>query len=163
MDETPRLEAKTKEIPRWAQLLAGLALGTFTILCGFASLSLLLAPPKESPFIGTILGLILLFGCLWVLEKCLRLLTGRKNQGGLMAPKTLRRISWAFLVLPLVGLFTGYYWKMGPIAIKQAMLYFFTFFTLRALARRRLAEEVESKHSVPTSHDKPARRPEDTI
>ena len=136
---------------------AGLALGLFTLFCGFASLSLLLAPPKENPVICIVIGLVLLFGCFWVLEKCFRLLTGRKNQGGLMAPKTLRMLSLLFLVLPVAGLFTGYYRRMGLIAIVQAMSYFLTFFGLRALARHRQAKQTEGEHNVPTNHERAAR------
>jgi hypothetical protein len=35
--------------------------------------------------------------------------------------KTLRVISVFFLVLPVAGLFTGYFWKMPAVAIFQAL------------------------------------------
>jgi hypothetical protein len=79
----------------------------------------------------------LVFGCLWVLEKCFRLVTGRKKKGGLLAPRTLRLVSYALLGLPVVGFFTGYYREFGAIAIVQALSYFLGFFGLRALARKR--------------------------
>jgi amino acid transporter len=156
MDELPPVEPQEKEIPRWLQVPAGLALGLFTLFCGFASLSLLLAPNKESLVFCVAIGLVLLFLCFWVLEKCFRLLTGRKNRGGLMAPKTLRVVSFFFLVFPIIGLFTGYYRTMGIIAIFQAIMCFFAFLGLRALARDRQAKETEGEHNMPTSHDRPA-------
>jgi len=67
------------------------------------------------------------------------LLTGRKNRGGLMTPGTLRVVSFFFLIFPVAGLFTGYYRKMGLVAIFQAVMYFFAFLGLRALARKREA------------------------
>ena len=109
MDELRALGTRDKEIPRWVQVAAGLILGLFTLLCGFAALSLVLAPDKESPALSVASGLGLLFGCFWVFEKCIRLLAGRKNRGGLMAPKTLRVVSLFFLALPVAGLFSGYY------------------------------------------------------
>jgi len=156
MDELPPLEPQEREIPRWVQVPSVIALGLFTLFCGIASLSLLLAPNKKSLVFCVAIGLVLLFLCFWVLEKCFRLLTGRKNRGGLMAPKTLRIVSFFFLVFPVAGLFTGYYGTMGIIAIFQAICYFFAFFGLREFARNRQAKETEGEHNMPTCHDRPA-------
>ena len=146
-DELPVLEVGEKEIPRWIQVPIALVLGLLTLLCGFASVILLLAPNKKSPMLAIVVGLILLLSCLWVLEKCFRLLTGRKNQGGLMTPSTLRVVSFFFLVIPVAGLFTGYYREMGPVAIFQAVMYFFSFLGLRVLARKREASGVSNEQT----------------
>jgi hypothetical protein len=135
--DLPSLEPQEKELPRWVRVLAGLVLGLFALLCGFASLSLLLVPNKQAPVLAVIVGLVLILGCLWILEKCFRLITGRKNRGGLMTPNTLQVLSFLLLILPIVGLFTGYYREMGAIAIFQAVMYFFGFLGLRTLARKR--------------------------
>jgi hypothetical protein len=140
MDDLTPLEPQERELPRWVQVPVGLILGSFTLLCGFASLSLLLVPNKQSPVLAVVAGLVLMLGCLWVLEKCFRLLTGRKHKGGLMTPNTLRVVSFFMLVLPIAGLFTGYYREMGPVAVFQAVMYFFGFLGLRALARKREAK-----------------------
>jgi hypothetical protein len=142
--ELPQFGLQERELPRWVQVAVGLVLGLFTLLCGLASLSLLLVPNKQSPVLAVIVGLVLLLGCLWVLEKCFRLLTGRKHQGGLMTPNTLRVVSFCMLVLPIAGLFTGYYREMGAVAILQAVMYFFGFLGLRALARKREAKRSQS-------------------
>src|ERR1700730_13853205 len=136
MDELLQ-ETPEKEVPRWVQVVAGLVLALLTLLCGFASVTMLIVPNEKNPILTVVVGLILLLGCLWVFEKCFRLLTGRKNQGGLMAPNTLRVVSFFFLALPVAGIFTGYYRRMGPVAIFQAVMYFFSFLGLRALARKR--------------------------
>jgi di/tricarboxylate transporter len=106
-------------------------------------------PNKHSPVLAGVVGLVLLLGCLWVLEKCFRLFTGRKHKGGLMTPNVLRVVSFFLLVLPIVGLFTGYYREMGAVAIFQAVMYFFGFLGLRALARKR--EAKGSQTSEPKS------------
>ena len=46
LNDLPSLEPQVTELPRWVQVPAGLVLGLFTLLCGFASLSLLLAARK---------------------------------------------------------------------------------------------------------------------
>jgi hypothetical protein len=128
-----------KEVPRWVQVSVGLVLCSFTLLCGFASLVLLLDANEKSPILANVVGFFLLLGCLWVLEKCFRLLTGRKNRGGLMTPTALRVVSFFFLIFPVAGFFTGYYRRMGLVAIYQAVMYFFGFLGIRALARKREA------------------------
>ena len=137
MDALPIPEPREKELPRWIQFATGLALGLFTLFCAFASITLLFAPNKQNPILGIVIGSVLLVGCVWVLEKCFRLVTGRKNRGGLMAPNTLRAVALLFLVLPVAGLFTGYYEAMGAMAVFQATIYFTVFLGLRALARKR--------------------------
>src|SRR6266478_2766019 len=114
-DELPNLESQEKEVPRWVQVPAGLVLGLLTLLCGYASLVLLLDANQKAPVVAAVVGFVLLLGCFWVLEKCFRLLTGRKNRGGLMTPGTLR------------------------------VLYFFSFLGLRALARKREASGVSNE------------------
>src|SRR6516165_6551521 len=74
MDELPIPEIPEKEAPRWVQVLVGLVLALLTLLCGFASVTMLVVPNEKSPILTIIVGLILLLGCLWVFEKCFRLL-----------------------------------------------------------------------------------------
>jgi hypothetical protein len=137
-NESLPLEEREKEIPRWLQIPIGLALGLLTFALGFAvTLGLLFAPNGKAPILAIVVGLVLLFICVWVLEKCLRLVTGRKNLGGLMSPTALRVLSVFFLVLPLAGLFTGYYRHMGHVAMFQAVMYFSAFLGLRKLAWKR--------------------------
>jgi uncharacterized membrane protein len=145
IDELPIPETPEKEVPRWVQVLVGLVLALLTLFCGFASVTMLVVPNEKSPILTVVVGLILLLGSFWVLEKCFRLLTGRKNRGGLMTPNTLRVVSFFFLVFPAAGLFTGYYRKMGLIAIFQAVMYFSSFLGLRALARKREASGVNEQ------------------
>lgn len=140
MDELPILEPREKEVPRWVQVIAGLVLGLLTLLCGYASVVLMIDANQKAPLLAAVVGFVLLLGCVWVLEKRFRLLTGRKNRGGLMRPGTLRVVSFCFLILPVVGLFTGYYSKMGLVGTFQAVMYFFAFLGLQALARKRQAK-----------------------
>jgi hypothetical protein len=143
MDELPPSEASEQEIPRWVHVPVGAILGLFTLLCGVASLALLFVPNKQSPVLCIVVGLILLLGCLWVLEKCFRLLTGSKKQDGLLSPTTLRVVSLFLPLFAVAGFFTDYYREMGPVAIFQGVMYIFGFFRLRALARQRESDHDE--------------------
>jgi hypothetical protein len=136
------------QLPRWVQIPAGLTLALLTLGCGFASVSMLVVPNEKSPVLTAVVGSILLLGCLWILEKCVRLILGRRNRGGLMTPNTLRVVSCFLLALPIAGLFTGYYRKMGAIAILQAVMYCAGFLGLQALARARetRAATVQKSH-----------------
>lgn len=135
------------ELPRWIQVPVGIILSLFTLLCGFASAFLLFVSNKKSPILAFVVGLVLLLGCIWVLAKCFRLITGKKTKGGLMSPTALRVVSVVVLVLPVVGFFTGYYREMGAMGVFQAVMYFFTFFGLRALARKRESNRETNHHA----------------
>jgi hypothetical protein len=113
----------------------------FTLFCAFATVSIFLLAGKKSsnPILGAAVLLILLLPCLWVLGKCFRLVTGRKKRGGLLGPTALRAVAYCLLIIPVAGLFTGYYREVGPLAIFQAVMYISGFFGLRALARKREA------------------------
>jgi hypothetical protein len=135
-----------RPLPRWVLVPVGIALGLITLLCGFALLSLLLMRYRYSPAPALLfaVALLLLFACGWILTKCLRLITGRKKEGGLLSPNTLRAVALVMLILPVVALFTGYYREMGALAIFQAVMYFFGFLGLRALARKRESDAAVS-------------------
>jgi len=144
-EDTP-FEKPERQLPRWAQVPIGLVLGVLTLALGFASaVGLLFSRNEKAPILVKVVGFVFLLICFWVLEKCFRLVTGHKNRGGLMSPTALRVVSVFFLLLPVAGLFTGYYRKMGPVAIFQAVMYFFAFVGLRSLARRREATAVEDR------------------
>lgn len=128
-----------RELPRWVQVLAGLVLGSLTLVSACGSLVLSFGVNKPNPILASVVGFVLLLGCLWVLEKCLRLVTGRKIRGGLLSPSALRVVSYYFLILPVVGLFNGYYRRMGVVALLQALMFIFAFVGLRTFARRREA------------------------
>ena len=140
-------------MPRWVQVPIGILLALFALFCAFATVDILLLPGKKSspsPILAVSVGLILLITCLWVLIKCFRLVTGRKKRGGLLGPTALRVVAVFLLIIPVAGLFTGYYREMGPIAIFQAVMYVSGFFGLRALARKREASLDEKPKSEDT-------------
>ncbi len=90
IDVSETQDVREIELPRWVQVPVGIVLSLFTLLCGFASAYLLFDPNKRAPILAFVVGFILLLGCAWVLEKCFRLITGRKKRGGLMTPRALR-------------------------------------------------------------------------
>jgi len=124
-------------LPRWLQVPLGVVLGLFMLLCLVGSATLIVAPSEKAPVLAPVLGVVLVVACLWVLEKCFRLLTGRRNKGGLLSPRWLRAVGWFFLLLPLAGVFTGYFRSHTLIAVVQTAAYVSLFFGLRSLASHR--------------------------
>ena len=96
------------ELPRGVQIPVGIVLGLSTLLCAFVTVDIFLLSGKKtgpSPILAVAVVLILLLACLWVLGKCVGLVTGRKKRGGLMSPNALR----------VVAIFTADYAGGGSI------------------------------------------------
>ena len=130
----PEFEPEDKHLPRWVLVPVGILLGLFTLLCLIGSATLIFAPSVKAPIMAPVGGVVLVIACFWVLEKCYRLITGKQNKGGLMRPNTLRVVGWFFLLLPIGGLFTGYFVTHTLFAVVQTAAYISIFFGLRALA-----------------------------
>jgi hypothetical protein len=149
-DDLQPLSVYEWELPRWVQVPAGIVLGSITLVCGLAVISLLLMRYEHAPapLLLIAVGLLLLPGCYWIFEKCLRLITGRKKRGGLLSPNALRVVALFMLILPIAALFTGYYRERRPLAIFQAAMYLLGFLGLRVLlenARPMKDHPIESK------------------
>lgn len=106
-------------------------LGLFTLLCLAGSATLIVDHNEKAPVLAPVIGMVMVVTCFWILEKCFRLVTGRKNKGGLLSPRALRLVGWFFLLLPITGLFTGYFRTHTVIAVVQAAAYLSVFFGLR--------------------------------
>lgn len=128
------------ELPRWVQVPVGIFLGLVTLLLLASSAIILFAPNEKAPILAPTIGVISVVVCCWVLEKCIRLISGRKQKGGLMSPRTLRFVSWFCLLLPLAGFFSGYFVTHTLEALLQTATYISVFFGLRSLASFREAE-----------------------
>src|SRR5215469_15593528 len=91
----PSLSFGEKPLPRWVLVPVAIVLGLFRLLCGLALLSLLLMRYRYSPsrFLLVAVALLLLLACGWILTKCFRLITGRKQRGELLSPNTLRVVA----------------------------------------------------------------------
>ena len=130
-------------VARWIQIAVGLIFGLFMLLCLAGSALMIFGPNEKAPLLAPILGVIWVLGCFWALEKCVRLIFGRKNQGGLMSPRVLRSLGWFFLLLPIAGIFTGYFTSHTLIALVQTTAYISVFFGLRLLAAHRDAKDAQ--------------------
>lgn len=82
-------------------------------------------------------GLLMALVSLWALGKCFLLLSGKKVHGGLIKPRGLRVLAWFFLLLPIGGLFSGYFITHTAQALVQTAAYVSIFFGLRSLATHR--------------------------
>lgn len=130
------------DLPRWVQVPVGLFLSLFTLVCLVGSATLVFVPNRKAPVLAPLIGIVCTAVCVWALEKCARLILGRKKKGGLLAPSTLRVLAWFFLLLPVGGLFTGYFRTHPLVALVQTASYVSIFFGLRSLAAYRDAHDA---------------------
>jgi len=99
-------------------------------------------PNEKAPIAAPIGGLIMSLVGFWGFVKCVRLIAGKKTHGGLITPSGLRLLGWFFLLLPIGGLFTGYFVTHTERALIQTAAYFGIFVGLRALASRRESNDA---------------------
>lgn len=129
-------------VPRWVQIPAGIALGGIVLLCLAGSLMMVFLPNEKAPVLAPVFGAFMALVSLWALSKCFLLLSGKKMQGGLIKPRGLRVLAWFFLLLPLGGLFTGYFITHTVQALVQTAAYVSIFFGLRSLAAHRERDDA---------------------
>lgn len=129
-------------VPRWVQIPAGIALGGIVLLCLAGSLMMVFLPNEKAPVLAPVFGAFMVLVSLWALSKCFLLLSGKKMQGGLIKPRGLRVLAWFFLLLPLGGLFTGYFITHTVQALVQTAAYVSIFFGLRSLAAHRERDDA---------------------
>uniref|UniRef100_UPI0035B41561 hypothetical protein n=1 Tax=Hylemonella sp. TaxID=2066020 RepID=UPI0035B41561 len=139
MDLTPDQPSRFEEpqVPRWVQIPVSLVLAAVILLCLAGSLMMVFLPNEKAPILAPVFGVFMALVSVWGLAKCLLLLTGRRVQGGLIKPQGLRVLAWFFLLLPVGGLFSGYFITHTAQAIVQTVAYVSVFFGLRALAEDR--------------------------
>lgn len=144
--DSEQVEVREPELPRWVRVPFGFFLGLVILLCLGGAVALVFSSGEKAPIAAPVLGVVLLLPSLWALAKCVRLVTGRRTKGGLMGPRALRIVGWFFLLLPLGGLFTGYFRDHTMTAMFQTLCYIGAFVGLRSLAsarERRMASEAE--------------------
>ena len=99
-------------------------------------------PNEKAPIAAPVGGVIMSVTGFWLLTKCARLITGKRTHGGLIGPRGLRLLGWFFLLLPVGGLFSGYFVTHPGRALVQTAAYVGIFFGLRALAARRVRDDA---------------------
>ena len=94
--------------------------------------------PNAAPIAGTLMSIV----SLWGLLICYRLVSGKKVRGGLIGPAALRVNAWVFLLLPVGGVFTGYFEQHTLRAVIMTAAYISVFYGLRSLATYREQNEA---------------------
>jgi hypothetical protein len=139
---------EVSDVPRWLQVVSGIAIGLVTLLCALGSFSLLFPPAEKHPISSVAGGIVALAACSWVMWKACRLVAGRPSTGGLISPVGLRVASVVILCLPVAGVFTGYFAEHPFAAPLQTLAYFWTFIFLQRLARHRAKVARDENESI---------------
>lgn len=96
-------------VPRWVQVLAGVALFPITLLCLVGAISIFGIPKVQAdPFLQLFAGLWSVL-CLWALVLSVRLILGIRGKYGLLGPVALRIAAVVAVGLVIGGVFTGLY------------------------------------------------------
>jgi hypothetical protein len=129
-----------RQLPRWAQVIAGLILTPVALLCVLGAGTVFTLPNvRRSPPL-LLLGAAILLGTLWVAVVCVRLVFGVKRNVGLLGPWATRIIAVGALGLVVSGLFTGYYRQHPLVGGTLAISYVVTACRLFILANTRSIE-----------------------
>ena len=136
-DDGPPPHEEELPVPRWVQVPAGLFLGLILVFCLAVSVALALVPNEKAPIGAPIAGTLMGVVSLWGLRICYRMVAGKRVRGGLIEPTALRAIAWVFLLLPVGGVFTGYFEQHTLRAVIMTAAYISLFRGLRSLATYR--------------------------
>jgi hypothetical protein len=151
LEEYPQ-DYQEPTLPRWIQLPVGIFLAIFLLPCLVGSLALVFHSNDKAPLLAPAFGALMAVVCLWGFGASIRLIIGKRVHGGLFGPRTLRVVGWFFLLLPIGGLFTGYFVTHTVQALVQTAAYVGVFCGLRKLATDR-----ESDRDLPLQASMPER------
>lgn len=131
------------QLPRWAQVTAGLALTPVTFFCVLGAGTIFTLPKVRGSPPLLLLGAAILLGTLWVAVVCVRMVFGLRRNVGLLGPWTMRTIAVGALGLVVSGLFTGYYRQHPFVGGTLAISYVVTARRLFGLANTRSMKQSE--------------------
>jgi hypothetical protein len=123
---------------RLLQVLGGIVLAYAAFFC-MAPGFMLIGSYDKYPLSGPLAGSVILLLALIPFMAGVRLVFNRPSHGGLISPLLLKIGSFIFLLMPVAGLFTGYYRQhplLGPV---HALGFVITFFGLQRLAQQRVS------------------------
>ena len=124
-------------LPRWAQVLLGVLLLPFALLCVVGALSIFGIPKVQGePLLQLVAGVISAL-CIWVVVLAVRLILGLRGKYGLLGPVTLRIGAVVAIGLVIGGAFTGIYVQHPVRSVVMAVVYVIAAIRLWRLAAYR--------------------------
>jgi hypothetical protein len=121
MEPVPASEELT--LPRWLQVVVGLLLLPFSLLCLVGAVSIFGIPKVQGdPLLQLVAGVICAL-CLWVVVLAARLIFGLRGKYGFMGPVALRIGATVAIGLVIGGAFTGVYVEHPVRSVVMAVVY----------------------------------------
>lgn len=141
-------DEEPKPVSRWISVPVGLVLLPILLISAIGAASLLYDNPEGYRIIRPVVGTVLLLLIVPLGSVVVRMVIGKPTAHvGLFPPLVLRAFAVTFFLLPIGGLFTGWYARFPLIGTAQAIGYFCVSAGLWRLARSRAAKAIRRNES----------------
>lgn len=121
----------------WVRIPAGIVLFFINLLCLLGVIAMPMAVHEEKLLFGVLITTVCAILNAWLFIKCFQLIFNLNASNGLISPFGFRVAAVMYMLLPIVGIFTGYYSQYGWLAVVQAGIYYFIGLSLLSYAKQR--------------------------
>lgn len=108
---------------RWVQVLVGGLLTPLLLFCSAGAVTIFAIPKVQASLALLSLAALILLGCLWALQLCVRLVRGLKPGQELFGPWALRIIAATMMGLVLAAVLNGYLVQKPVVGGVMAVAY----------------------------------------
>ncbi|WP_125717419.1 hypothetical protein [Pseudoalteromonas rubra] len=121
----------------WVRIPLGIVLFFINLLCLLGVIVMPMAVHEEKYLFGVLITTVCAILNAWLFIKCFQLIFNLNASNGLISPFGFRVAAVMYMLLPIVGIFTGYYSQYGWLALIQAGIYYFIGISLLSYAKQR--------------------------
>ncbi len=129
----------------WVRIPSGIVLFFINLLCLLGVIAMPMAVDEEKFLFGILITTVCAILNAWLFIKCFQLIFNLNARNGLISPFGFRVAAVMYMLLPIVGIFTGYYSQHGWLAVVQAGIYYFIGISLFSYAKQRTSRLAANK------------------
>jgi hypothetical protein len=129
----------------WVRIPSGIVLFFINLLCLLGVIVMPLAVNEEKFLFGVLITTVCAILNAWVFIKCFQLIFNLNASNGLISPFGFRVAAVMYMLLPIIGIFTGYYIQYGLLAVFQAGIYYFIGISLLSYAKQKAGALAANK------------------
>jgi len=129
----------------WVRIPSGIVLFFINLLCLLGVIVMPLAVNEEKFLFGVLITTVCAILNAWLFIKCFQLIFNLNASNGLISPFGFRVAAVMYMLLPIIGIFTGYYSQYGLLAVFQAGIYYFIGISLLSYAKQKAGALAANK------------------